>query len=274
MPAGFSMHYAPRGPVLNGHLDEWSGLWRALRRRLFQEGGVVLRVDPEWTDDEGLRVLRAAGADPANPVQHQATALIDLRRGEEVFARMSPSARRNIRKAERAGVRIIRSDSRQALEQLYLLLAETGLRKGFAVRTRSYYSDILEIFGRRGMASVYLACHEGQAVAGSLMVSYGSKLIYLFSGSTDRGLDLKAAYLLQQQAIRDAQSAGLTTYDLWGIPLESNKDHPGWGYSHFKEMLGGEPVRFIGSFDIPVSKPMAIAFHLAERATNYNASFV
>jgi lipid II:glycine glycyltransferase (peptidoglycan interpeptide bridge formation enzyme) len=268
LPGGFSMHYAPRGPVVDGQFLEWPEMWTELRRRLFQAGGILLRVDPEWTGPEGLAVLRSTGAEPALAIQHQATSLLDLTGGEEVFARMSPSARRNMRKAEQAGVTVEVSHSLEAIDDFYPILYETGRRRAFPVRAKSYYLDLLDIFRQRGQASVYLARYRGEVVAGSLIMCYGSKLIYLFSGATGLGLQVKAAYLVQQRAIRDAQARGLTTYDLWGIPLDPSQQHPAWGYSHFKERLGGKPVRFIGSFDLPVSRPLTLAFRLAERASN------
>ena len=79
-----------------------------------------------------------------------------------------------------------------------------------------------------------------------MIVSYGTRQVYLFSGSSDEGRDLKAPYLVQQQAIRDGQAAGCLSYDLWGIPLEAQPGDAGWGYAHFKAMLGGQPVRFVG----------------------------
>jgi lipid II:glycine glycyltransferase (peptidoglycan interpeptide bridge formation enzyme) len=243
-------------------------MWLALRRRLAGSGGVVLRVDPPWSSEEGSRTLTSSGAKPALPIQHQATALIELRGPEEVLAGMSQLARRNMRKAERAGVTVGVSDSTEALDQLYPILAETGERKSFPVRPKSYYLDLLDIFRRFGQACVYVAYYKGVPVAASLMMSYGKRLIYLLGGSTDEGRSLRAAYLLQDRAIRDAHARGLTVYDLWGIPLTADPNHPGQGYARFKEMLGGKPVRFIGSFDLPVNRPLSLAFKLAERFTN------
>src|SRR5919204_2998869 len=62
LPGGLGLNYAPRGPVLNGRLDQWPGFWQALRERLAAEGGTVLKVDPEWTREEELSILTRSGA--------------------------------------------------------------------------------------------------------------------------------------------------------------------------------------------------------------------
>src|SRR5438445_587113 len=60
LPGGLALNYAPRGPILGGRLDQWPGFWQALRERLAQESGTVLKVDPEWTTDAQRAVLTGA----------------------------------------------------------------------------------------------------------------------------------------------------------------------------------------------------------------------
>lgn len=272
LPGGLAMHYAPRGPVLNKHFAEWPQLWESLRRRLALQGGTVLKVDPEWPA-ESRYVLQYTSARPAHSIQHQATALIDLVGGEGVFDRMSTSARRNMRLAERAGVVVESSVDLDAVDRFYDMLAASADRQEFTIRPRSYYRDLLRslnnpppLAGEGSVgARIYLAFHQGKPVAGSLMVHYGERLIYLFSGSSDEGRRLKAPYLIQQHAIRDGQALGCKNYDLWGIPVDAQPGDAGWGYAHFKSMLGGMPVSFAGAWDLPVYRPLAAAYHLAER---------
>lgn len=270
LPGGLAMHYAPRGPVLNKQFAEWPLLWDQLRRRLALQGGTVLKVDPEWPA-HGQYVLQFTGARPTQSIQHQATALVDLGGGEGVFDRMSTSARRNMRQAERAGVIVESSVQLDALDRFYEMLAATADRQEFTIRPRAYYRDLFTAFlpppqgeGTVG-ARVYLATHQGVTVAGSVIVNYGDHLIYLFSGSSDEGRRLKAPYLIQQHVIRDGQARGSRIYDLWGIPVDPRPGDAGWGYAHFKAMLGGAPVTFAGSWDLPVQRPLAAAYHLAER---------
>src|SRR5438270_838630 len=70
---------------------------------------------------------------------------------------------------------------------------------------------------------------------------------------------------IQQQAIRDGQSSGCTIYDLWGIPVDAKPGDAGCGYAHFKTMLGGVPLEFGGAWDLPIRRPLAVAYHFAER---------
>src|ERR1700682_3313344 len=98
LPGGLALNYAPRGPILNGHLDQWPPFWSALRERLPPDGGTALRADPEWTTDAQRAVLAETGALPSrHPIQHQATWLVDISGGDEAMARLKGATRRNIR---------------------------------------------------------------------------------------------------------------------------------------------------------------------------------
>jgi lipid II:glycine glycyltransferase (peptidoglycan interpeptide bridge formation enzyme) len=262
LPGGLAMHYAPHGPVLDNQYHEWPALWSALRQRLGLQAGTILKVDPQWPSIAS-RVLEASGARTGSAVQHRATSMIDLRGGEEVFARMSASARRNMRLAEKAGVVVEATNDLNAVDRLYDLLIQTAERQRFIVRSRGYYQEVFQKLS----AQIYLASHQEQTLAGSMIVSYGRRLVYLFSGSTEEGRRLHAPYAIQQHVIRDGQVRGCTTYDLWGIPLDAHRGDAGWGYAHFKAMLGGAPLEFTGAWDLPVRRPLAAAYHLAERMT-------
>lgn len=267
---GLALHYAPRGPILDGHLDAWAAFWQALKGRLRAEGGTILKIDPEWTNPEQRAVLEASGARPSPlPIQHQATAVLDLQ--GDVIARVKESARRHMRHAERAGVTVQPATTPAAMDAFYPLLQQTGARQRFPVRPRRYYQDLLSVFSERDQIRVYLATHGGRPVAGTVMLTYGNRLVYLFGASNDTGRSLRAAYLLHQRAILDAQQRGCTLYDLWGVPVDPVQGHPGYGYYRFKIMFNPQIVRFIGLFDLPVRRPLAPIVRFAERVARVGA---
>lgn len=266
LPGGLALHYAPRGPVLDGDLSRWAPLWEALRTRLARDGGTLLKLDPPWTGPRAQATLEATGGAPSrHPIQHQATIVVDIRGGDAVLARLKESTRRNIRLGERRGITVEASDASAAMDHFYGLLRETGARRSFPVRPLSYYQDLLSLFGERGQASVYLARLEGRLLAGAVMVFYGATLVYLFGGTAGDARELKPGYLLHWRAIQDAQRRGGTRYDLWGVPLRPEPSHPGFGFYTFKSRFNGEHVRFIGLFDLPVNRAAAFTVRFAER---------
>jgi lipid II:glycine glycyltransferase (peptidoglycan interpeptide bridge formation enzyme) len=59
-------------------------------------------------------------------------------------------------------------------------------------------------------------------------------------------------YLLQWEAIKYAQSKGCTVYDLWGAPEVFDPSDSMWGVFRFKEGLGGQVLRTLGAYDLPI----------------------
>jgi len=266
LPGGLSLHYAPRGPVLNGRLDEWPGFWQALRERLGKEGGTILKVDPEWSSPSEAAALEAVGGRTSRlPIQNQATMLVDITGGDAAFARLKESTRRNIRLGEKNGVTVEASEATAAMDIFYTLLQETGNRENFVVRPRAYYQDLLALFRERGQVAVYLARHGGRPLSGAVMLFFGRKLIYLFGGSTSAGREVKPTYLMHWRAIEDGQRRGCTEYDMWGVPLNPNPEHAGYGYYTFKSRFNGAVVRFVGLYDLPVNRATALTARLVER---------
>jgi lipid II:glycine glycyltransferase (peptidoglycan interpeptide bridge formation enzyme) len=264
LPGGLALNYAPRGPILNGRLDQWPTFWQALRERLAQAGGTVLKVDPEWTTDEERAALTGSGALPSrHPIQHQATMVVDISGGDEAMMRLKESTRRNIRAGIKQGIRVDASESSAAMDSFYDLLQETAAREQFTIRRRAYYQDLLSLFRERGQVAVYLARHEDRLLAGAVMLFFGSRLIYLYGGTRGDAKDMKPGYLLHWRAIEDAQRRGCATYDMWGVPIDPQ---PGQrGYYVFKSRFNGRMVRFIGLYDLPVNRAATLTIRLAER---------
>lgn len=266
LPGGLALHYAPRGPVLDGGLDLWPPMWEALRGQLLKDGGTLLKLDPQWSTQAQREVLLASGGrESRHPIQHQATMVVDIGGGDAALARFKESTRRNIRAGERQGITVEASDASAAMDHFYLLLRQTAARRSFPIRPRSYYQDLLSLFRERGQASVYLARLDSRLLAGAVMVFLGQTLVYLFGGTAGEAQEHKPGYLLHWRAIQDAQRRGCTRYDMWGVPLRPEPSHPGFGYYTFKSRFNGEHVRFIGLFDLPVNRAAALTIRFAER---------
>ena len=273
-----SILYVPKGPAL-----DWNRAGLAervvqeLARLARRERALFVKIDPDvyYSGDAPDYSPRPAQATmtgqmlesrgwqtSAEQIQFRNTLLLDLERPEEgLLAAMKQKTRYNVRLAGRRGVsvRSIGADDSPkeregALSTFYQLYAETGRRDGFAIRPPEYYGDAWGSFVDGGLAQLFLAEFEGEAIAGLVLFVFGSTAWYMYGASSNRERRRMPNYLLQWEAIRWAKEQGYALYDLWGAPDHLDESDPMWGVMRFKLGLGGQVARGLGAWDYPVSR--------------------
>lgn len=263
--------YIPKGPLL---LD-WTD--RSLRKQVlddlgrlgWQRGAIFVKIDPDVRLGSGVPGTGEAIEDPVGQevfsdlkragwrfspeqVQFRNTVLIDLKaEPEALLAGMKQKIRYNIRLAERKGV-FVRSGTEADLGLLYRMYAETSARDGFVIREEAYYRLVWETFMRAGVAEPLVAEVVGEPVAALIVFRFAGKAWYLYGMSRQAHRDKMPNHLLQWEAMLRARAAGCTIYDLWGAPDTFDGSDPLWGVYRFKEGFGGQVVRHIGAWDLPI----------------------
>lgn len=253
--------YVPKGPVLDySNPDMLPAMLAALHAFAAGRKVIALKIEPEIREPSTLpQALLESGLQPASPVQMRSTIWVDLSPDEdEILARQKQKTRYNTRLAARKGV-IVRAGGLEDLAAWYDMYRVTAERDQFTIHHLEYYRLVIEILGGAGLATLLLAEHEGDLLAGIIVFSFGRTAQYMYGASSNEKRNLMAPYLLQWEGMRWAKQRGATIYDLWGIPdrLEENEDL--WGVYRHKRGYGGEIVRYIGAFDI-IQSPLR---HLA-----------
>jgi lipid II:glycine glycyltransferase (peptidoglycan interpeptide bridge formation enzyme) len=268
MPWGFA--YAPRGPVA---ATTWTPeaiaeFTAAVRDRLPASAGRIshVRIDPEIEVDGPLdpdgalrRALRTAGWRPAPPIQPNATRVVDLRPDEEaLWGDLRKKWRQYVNKARTAGLSVVEADGSR-LPDFYRIYRETADRAGFLIRAESAYRDVWESYAPAGNARLLFAeTADGEPQATLFLVRCGSRVVEPYGGMTAAGAESRANYLLKWEAIRSSRAAGATSYDLWGLATG--------GIAHFKTGFGGREVRYIGAWDLVLSRLGRQAYELGQQA--------
>ena len=270
LPTGLRVLYVPKGPVF-----DWNNA--SLRPRILnelavlarQQGATFIKIDPDVRLGTGEPGLPGAQENPVGQqvqwelissgwrfsdeqIQFRNTVLVDLRPDEgALLANMKPKTRYNIRLAGRKGV-VVRKGSQADFDILYRMYAETSLRDCFVIRTQAYYFRVWSIFMKAGMADVLIAEVGKEVVAAVFVFRFAQKAWYLYGMSSQAHREKMPSHLLQWEAIRLARAAGCTVYDLWGAPDVFDESDPLWGVYRFKSGLGGQVVRTLGAWDLPL----------------------
>jgi lipid II:glycine glycyltransferase (peptidoglycan interpeptide bridge formation enzyme) len=188
----------------------------------------------------------------------------------DVLAGMNQQWRRNIKKADKAGVLVTRgtADSVDAdLKAFHDLYVHTAERDHFTPRGLAYFRIMVEAMSAEDpdRITLWLAHHDGDLVAATIGVRVGTHAWYSYGASSTEKRDVRGSNAAQWAMLRDALAAGATVYDLRGITDTLDPGDPHAGLIQFKVGTGGEAVEHAGEWDLPLRPLLYRAFAMAMR---------
>ncbi|HLT62442.1 MAG TPA: peptidoglycan bridge formation glycyltransferase FemA/FemB family protein [Microlunatus sp.] len=180
---------------------------------------------------------------------------------EDVLKGMNQLWRRNIKKADKAGVKV-RQGTVEDLPAFHELYVETAQRDHFSPRPLAYFQNMFQALLAEDPDRIrlYLAEHEGDLVAATTWVRVGDHAWYSYGASSTAKRDVRGSNAVQWRMITDAIAAGASVYDLRGITESVAADDPHLGLIQFKVGTGGEAVEYLGEWDLPLNPVLYKAF--------------
>lgn len=293
--------YLPEGPVLDWGRADLDAHLLALRHHVTGRGAFALRIGPpvvvrRWyaatvkgaiadesvqsltqvaadvTVQQGLGVLdtldrlgfRRLASDAGFAAgQPQYVFQVPLAGRDEagLLAGMNQLWRRNIKKADKAGV-VVQVGAPADLPQFHRLYVETAHRDHFIPRPLAYFERMFAVMLDEDPDRIrlYLAHHDGDLVAATTWVRVGRHTWYSYGASSSAKRDVQGSTAIQWQMMRDAVAAGAEVYDLRGITDTVAADDPHLGLIRFKVGTGGEAVEYAGEWDLPLNRVLHRAF--------------
>lgn len=243
-------------------------------------------LTPHHPDPLGLHVtthLQNTGWLPQNPDdgfgagQPQFTFELPLtaKTEEDLLKNMNQLWRRNIKKAAKENVEVTTSTDLKAFHDLYL---QTATRDNFTPRPLHYFETMFAAMSPTtataaattttkkpnppNAITLYLAHHQTDLLAASILIRLGTHAWYTYGASSAEKRNVRASNACQWAMIRDSLSAGCDIYDLRGITPTLDADDPHLGLIQFKVGTGGQAVRYVGEWDLPLRPLIYRAFDL------------
>ncbi len=211
-----------------------------------KEHAVVLRLEPNIADDDPdmenwMAAYQALGFH-TNPfsIHERRSWVLDIRPdAEQLLANFKMTWRQNVRVAERKGVTVREAVGDADLDAYYNLLEITSQRDDFFIHSKDYHQQVLSTFAAKGDAVLYLAEHEGEALAAKMLLRFGDCCWDMFGASSNNKRNLKATYLLQYRCIQWAKAVGCNYFDFRAIPEVLEPGEAMWGVYEYKKGFGG-----------------------------------
>ncbi|MEU6282314.1 peptidoglycan bridge formation glycyltransferase FemA/FemB family protein [Streptomyces sp. NPDC047028] len=187
---------------------------------------------------------------------------------EDIHRGLNQQWRRNIKKAEKAGVKIVRGGY-EDLPVFYGLYGETAERDRFLPRPLPYFQRMWTALTAEhpDRMRLYLAHHDGEVLAAATMLVVGSHVWYSYGASTNRRREVQPNNAMQWRMMCDAHELGAHVYDFRGITDTLEESNHLLGLLRFKVGAGGEAVEYLGEWDFPLNRLLhkALDLYMARR---------
>ena len=233
-----------------------------------KEKCVFVRVRPQLINTpENLQLLADLGL-KKSPMHLAAehTVIIDLTKSEdELLANMRRQTRYEVRRADKQGIKVEKSQSEEIFKEFRKVQAETAKRQGFVPPNLKTLMAEREAFGDN--VAIYLAkTDDGKPIAYGMIIKDGKEGDYYEAASTDLHRKMPGAYALLWQAMKDLKAEGYERFNLWGSAPPGQPNHRYAGVTTFKTGFGGEVVEYVPAHDMVISKAKYLKNWLVETA--------
>jgi len=257
--------FVPQGPILKEGFElatmNFQILLDYLKELALEEDCDFIRISPVLADEEkGLSLFKGLGF-RESPIHMHAELmwLLDLSPKEEKLLKdMRKTTRYSIHKAERDGVRIIKSSNPDDVVRFDRLYKETSERHKFTPYSLDYLQKEFEHFVKDNQALIFMAELNGEIIAAAIIIFYGGSAFYHHGASSNKR-ESPAAYLLQWEAIKEAKARNCNLYNFWGV-AQGNENHPWSGLTLFKKGFGGFSKSYLPAQDLPLKSKYWLNF--------------
>lgn len=126
-------------------------------------------------------------------------------------------------------------------------------------------ATITRLNKKKSEAEQLLAENGDIVVLGGIIFMFQKRgVVSLFGGAYDKFMNFLSPYTTNWNMIQYALEQGYEKYNFYGISGDfTHKDNEMYGLYDFKRGFGGHVEEYIGEFDLIISKPMYILYHLA-----------
>lgn len=152
---------------------------------------------------------------------------------------------RNVKTAQKKGVRIERGCEQQHIREFYKLHLQTRQRQGVPIQPWKYFKLLVDSILKKDLGFVLLAYRDNQCLAGAVFLHWQKTLTYKYGASSSEGLKLRPNNLIFWTAIQWGCENGYTVFDM-GKTENTNK-----GLCEFKKGWGAEETPLVYSAIAP-----------------------
>ena len=120
----------------------------------------------------------------------------------QLFSKFRSSTQRNIKKAEKEGVKVSILQSLEAINEFYYLHCITRKSHGVPPQPFAFFKNIFNYIIGRNMGCIIIAYHHGMPIAGAVYFTFGDTVLFKYGASIKKYQHLRANNLVMWTAIQ------------------------------------------------------------------------
>jgi lipid II:glycine glycyltransferase (peptidoglycan interpeptide bridge formation enzyme) len=266
-----AIFYIPRGPILDwSDADAARQLLTKLRALAKRHRAILIKIDPAVpASTPGVEnLLRELGFRPSpdadnsfGGTQPRYVMKLDICPPlDEVMKGFHTKWRYNIRLAERKGVSVKSDCTRDDVKVFHDIYRATAERDEFTGRPLSYFEKMWDTLVESGLGRLFITEYEGKPLSAAICFILGRQCWYVYGASSNEHRNVMPNHAMQWAMMNWAKERGCEVYDFRGVhdvkPEDSGQsllESPD-GLVRFKAGFNAELVRYIGEWDLPLSK--------------------
>jgi lipid II:glycine glycyltransferase (peptidoglycan interpeptide bridge formation enzyme) len=240
-----------RGPVV-ANVEQVAPVTTAIASAARRRGVAHLGVMPYWTRDAAVLAEQWLHGIGFRDVQQPDGAHVCTLRiavgglnDAQLFAGKSKEqVRWRAKQAEKAGARA-RRGTREDWSTLRALHGAMMRAQGKRESSPAWWAAVQRLAADDSRGSLHVCDHDGRVVAGCVVLRHGPLATYAWGASVADKLPFSKAIPSLVASIRWARDVGCATFDLGGIPAESDTDAKRNAIATFKLDFDKERVRLV-----------------------------
>lgn len=258
----------PGGPIIDWSTKELvETFFSEIKNIARQNSCVFVRIRPQLLEGQSNKnIFSDHGFKDALVHLHaELTSVLDLTLSQDqLLSRMRKSTRYEIKKAISQNIRIEKSDNPQKIKLFYEIQLETARRHKFVPFAYDFLVNQFTEFAKNKAALLYEAYYKDLLLAQAFIIFYNQEAVYHYGTGTSEGRKYPGAYLIQWEAIKDAQKRGFRKYNFWGVASADNSAHRFYNVSVFKRGFGGQDVAYLHAQDFVIDRKRYFLNYLVE----------
>lgn len=166
--------------------------------------------------------------------------LIDVSKEEsEIFFGMAKDRKRNVKKAEKKGVRVMEIESSDDIPIMYSLLQETYSKVKIPLADISLFEAAYKELGDENL-KIFFCYHNDEAIGVRAVLTYKNSIFDWYAGAKENRLNLSPNDYLVWYILKWGANNGYSVFDFGGA---GHPEKP-YGPRDFKKRFGGQEVNF------------------------------